>query len=316
MSSMPASVPLALCSGAVCAGFCVALLVDLAATICMRETARESQSWEFDQVRLAAIRRGSPLMRWCEPFVRGIELSLPYWPFVSRPGLITSVQRDLNRGGSPLPLRAEEFLALSLFQAMLASLATGVLSLAFVNWLPATVGIIGALVLFIVIAIRDLQKLAKSRLELLKQQLPFCIDLLALMMDAGEEFLPSMQTLVERTEGTIVGDEFARILRHTQANVPLSASLQELAERMSDVEISEVTTAVIRGNENGAPLHEIFNGLADELRLRRTQWIEKRAGQLQTMITFPNFVVMCACLLVIVVPFALTLMLDSPFNFP
>ncbi len=299
-------------AGTICAGCSVALLVRLVMSLYARVDASEAPRWDYDQVRLATLRQGSRLMCWCEPFIRGIEATLPYWPVLSCKEVSKAIQRDLNRGGCHLPFKASEFLAICVFQAVCACLVCLPLALAFMqvgNALAITM-LISAVVA--TLPVRELANSSQQRLESMKQQLPFCIDLLALMINAGEEFLPSLNTLVDQTKGSLIGDEFARVLRNTEANLTLASSFQDLADRMADIEISEMTTAIIRGHEQGTPPNEIFVCLADEFRLRRTQWAEKRSGQLQTMITFPCFIVMCASLLAVLTPFLLALK-ESPF---
>lgn len=55
--------------------------------------------------------------------------------------------------------------------------------------------------------------------------------------------------------------------------------------------------------ELGTPLADIFSNLADQMRLRKSQWAEAVAGKAQIKIHGPQLIIMVACMLTILAPF-------------
>ena len=53
---------------------------------------------------------------------------------------------------------------------------------------------------------------AKRRLYLIKRRMPFLLDLLTLLMEAGSTFLNAMRQAVEEFRGHPVAEEFGRVL--------------------------------------------------------------------------------------------------------
>jgi hypothetical protein len=59
-------------------------------------------------------------------------------------------------------------------------------------------------------------------------------------------------------------------------------------------------------------MSEAFLTLAEQLRRKKSQWVEAAAGRAQAHITFPGLVIMCACLLIALAPFVIDAGLQAP----
>src|SRR5262245_20876535 len=147
--------------------------------------------WRYDRVRIAELKRHDALYRYFQPLFAGLGR-------INRAafrGSLPAVSREIQAAGLPrfwLPeeyLARCELLALALLPALVAS-CIGIMG---------PVGIILALVLAGLIAWllrRRLAVLARYRLTLIKRRLPFLLDLLTLLMEAGSSLLQALEEAV------------------------------------------------------------------------------------------------------------------------
>ena len=75
---------------------------------------------------------------------------------------------------------------------------------------------------------------------------------------------------------------------------------------MQDDDISEVVFACNESEELGVPISETLELQADKIRQKRSDWAESAAQEAEISLTFPAMVIMVACILTVVMPFALS----------
>ncbi len=291
---------LLLLTGALCFGLAVAILAAQLMRVMLRDPShRNLTGWQGE--RLEALCRGNAVFNRLEPYV--LELSrLRCVALIAR---AWRVQSRLDTGLSPLPWRPEELVAVWFVSGILL----GVVIIAALHNLLSPLA--SLLLLMSVVAgyvfhqKRKLDQGAVRRLTLLQQRLPYTVDLMALMMEAGAGFKESFATVVEETRGQPLGEEFGKVLKEMECGQTLAVAMQRLATRLRVEDISEVILAIQTADELGTPLSETFLDLAERMRNKRSLWAEKRAGEAKASITFPGIVIMVACLVIVVAPFVL-----------
>lgn len=274
----------------------------LISAMIQRETPNSPQAWDFDELRRQELRKGSMLFRYFEPLCR--ELEECSW--LHRVGNLTSIEKSLSQGGSEMPWTAREYLSV----AMLRMLLSAVFSFFILEFcigdgtLPAIMAsfIFIAGIMFIP---RQLNSLARIRMRRFKQRLPYAIDLMALMMEAGGDFRQCLNTLVRENDGHPVGVEFGKIAKAHSAGQPLRDCLDQLQQRLCDEDINEIVFSIKNAEDLGVPLSKTFLTLAEQMRLKHAQLAEKLIGERKTMMAFPSWIIMIACLIVAVAPFIL-----------
>ncbi len=269
--------------------------------IIFRPQSESAQFWEHDEQRRIRLRAGSRIYRWFEPLC--LELLACRW--LHRTGNLPSVANSLSRCGAALPWTAEEYLAtyfvqicalmslgLAMFSPLLGFSAASmlILPLGLVTWFRVP---------------RALAKSAATRMRKFKQRLPFAIDLMALMMEAGGDFRHCLTTVVRENAEHPVGQEFGILARAHSAGQPLRACLDQMQARLRDEDVNEIVFSIKNAEELGVPLSKTFLTLAEQMRIKRSQQAEKLIGQRKTMMAFPSLIIMVACLLIAVAPFVL-----------
>lgn len=279
--------------------------------IANRPTVNAADPWEVETGRRIALRNGSWLYRLFEPLILDLRL-LPGLTLVGRG---KEIERALQSGVCPVPWKADEYLGALALRGVLLALPSGLLLAPLFGPLMALMLSIGVAGGSLVWGSRKLIHTAQRRIGQLKRRLPFGVDLLALMMEAGGSFREALGTLVEESRGHPLGAEFGKLLRELEHGRPLNGAMQGLRERLHDEDINELAFAVQKAEELGAPLSGVFLSLADQMRIKQSQWAEKAAGQAQANITFPGLVIMVACLLIVVAPFVIEVLVHSPGMF-
>jgi len=151
----------------------------------------------------------------------------------------------------------------------------------------------------------DVAGKTKTRLHRMRTRLPFVVDLLSLMMEAGATFPEALNTAIEQTADHPLGAELAEVRREINLGRPRADALEALRQRLDDETFSDLILAVNKGEELGTPLAAILRRQADQMRLRRAQWGEKAAAQATVKIVFPGMVVMLAAMIAVVGPVVL-----------
>ena len=225
--------------------------------------------------------------------------------WLMRLGNINSVGRSLGRGGDVLPWKPAEYLSTKLVEAIIGGVFV---------WLALSIEFSFSVACFLGLAFTcihyqraagALEKKAALRMNQLKQRLPYAIDLLALMLEAGGDLHQSLAHVAKENAGHPVGQEFTQIANAYAAGQTLRDTMDDLQERLKDDDISEIAFSIKNADELGVPLGKTFLRLAEQMRLKQIQWTEKIIGERKTMMSMPGLVIMIACMGIAVSPFLL-----------
>ena len=154
-------------------------------------------------------------------------------------------------------------------------------------------------------AAQSLVAQAERRLKLQRLRLPFVVDQIALMMQAGAGFEESLRTVVADEPEHPLLQELAIVLNDVDAGRSRRQALEEWKVRMRDADVAELVFAINKGEELGTPLSAILMEQAEQMRLKRSQWGEKAAAEAEVQMVFPGMLIMIACLIVIIAPILL-----------
>ena len=264
------------------------------------ENLSQDEEWRYDVSRINELRRVSLMYRVFQPLIQGLA-RLNHRAF---PDALPEVHREIHAAGLSRYWTAPEYLGLLELQALLLS----PLFLYFSIHMMGPSGVIIGLVLVIVAGWalrRRLTARAEYRLFIIKRRLPFLLDLLTLLMEAGSTFLQAMSEAVAEFRDHPVGVEFGRVLGEMSMGKSRTAALEALRQRLADDEITSIVGSIIQGEELGTPLATLFRTQADVLRIKRTQRAETIAGEAGVKMLLPAILVMAATVLIILGPFLL-----------
>ncbi len=264
------------------------------------EDLTQDTEWRYDVNRINELRRISVFYRTLQPVVQSFA-RFNRGAFAEQ---LPEIGREIQAAGLPRFWTAAEYLALIELQALLMMPA----------YVYACVQIMGpaGFVLALLFTVltgyllrRRLRNSARYRLVLIKRRLPFLLDLVTLLMEAGSTFLQAMKEAVDEFREHPVGVEFGRVLGELNMGKGRIAALESMRDRLHDDEITSIVGSIIQGEQLGTPLAKIFRTQSDVLRLKRSQRAETLAGEAAVLMLLPGILIMASTVLVILGPFLL-----------
>lgn len=281
-------------------GGAVYVLVRTVINTLYSENLEQEEEWRYDVSRINELRRVSLMYRLFQPLIQGLA-RLNQRAFADT---LPEITREIHAAGLPRYWTAPEYLGLLELQALFLLPPLLYFSIGIMG--PS--GIVIALVLLILagwLLRRRLTARAEYRLFVIKRRLPFLLDLLTLLMEAGSTFLQALSGAVEEFQDHPVGVEFGRVLGEMSMGKSRTGALESLRQRLSDDEVTSIVGSIIQGEELGTPLATLFRTQADVLRIKRTQRAETIAGEAGVKMLLPAILVMAATVLIILGPFVL-----------
>jgi tight adherence protein C len=279
----------------------VARLAWLVIAMSDRDCPLEAHSWEFDAARRLRLRAGSIVYRLCEPLVDELASFSP----LLRIYPLQRAKRNLAAGASALPWTAEDFTATETIEGLLAAIGVAyVLSTFFGNVTCVLAAIVIALG-YPQWALLKLNKQAVARLSAIRRRLPYGVDLMALMMEAGAGFRESMATVAAEDRHHPLGQELGKVHRAVERGQTLRQALIEFRDRLQQDDVGEFVFSILKAQELGTPMGKILLTLAEQMRLKRFQWAEKKAAEAETQMEHPVLLLTIGCMIIAVGPFVL-----------
>lgn len=293
--------------GSAAIGIALFVLIRTVAAALRSEDLEQDDAWRFDVTRINELRRVSPLYRMFQPL---IQTFAAFNRRVFREQL-PEIDRQIQASGLPRFWTAAEYLGRI---ELIALLTLPVYLYLFAGpWggpglVPAVVltGLTGYLLR------RRLASRAAYRLLLIKRRMPFLLDLLTLLMEAGSTFLLALDEAVREFRDHPLGVEFGRVLGEMSMGKNRTAALESMRARLNDDEITSIIGSIVQGENLGTPLALLFRTQADVLRIKRTQRAETLAGEAGVKMLLPAILVMAATVIIILGPFILSF-LYAPF---
>lgn len=280
-------------------GTSVFLLARWVFTALASEDLEQGDEWRYDVSRINDLRRNDVFYRLFQPL---IQLFARVNRIMFRDSL-ANIQREIQAAGLARSWLAEEYLG----RAEVLALC---LTPLFAYLLVGTFGVMNGLLLSALGAMGTvwalryrLARQAATRLRLIKQRMPFLLDLLTLLMESGASFLNALSQAVGEFQGHPVAQEFGRVLTDMSLGKTRIEAFHAMRDRLRDDEITSIIGSIIQGEQLGTPLAKIFRAQADVLRIRRTQRAETVAGEAGVNMLFPGLLVMVATVLLILGPF-------------
>jgi tight adherence protein C len=284
-------------------GAAVFLVVWIIARALSTEDLSQDDEWRYDVSRINELRKISFLYRAFHPVMQGLA-ALNRRAFRDQ---LPEINRQTLAAGHPRYWTAEEWLAKIEMQALFWALPIFYVCLEIMG--PPGV-VLGAVMTIVAAWLmrRRLARQAEYRLFQIKLRLPFLLDLLTLLMEAGATFLNALREACLEFKDHPVGVEFGRVLAEMNMGKSRTAALESLKSRLSDDEITSIVGAIVQGEQLGTPLAILFRTQADFMRIKRTQRAETIAGEAGVKMLMPTVLIMAATVLIILGPFILSLM--------
>ncbi len=152
----------------------------------------------------------------------------------------------------------------------------------------------------------------KRRTEILLA-MPFIVDMLALSVEAGLDFMAAIQRVIEKAPRSPLVEEFETLIRETKIGSSRAEGLRQMSWRVNIIEINSFCATLIAADSVGASIAPILKQLSNELRVKRSARAEQLGATAATKILFPMILfIMPAVIVAIFAPMALKGLSGSP----
>lgn len=149
-----------------------------------------------------------------------------------------------------------------------------------------------------------------QRKEQVLLNMPFVMDMLALSVEAGLDFVGAMAKVIEKAPHSPLVEEFETFIKETKVGASRAEALRALSWRVDSLPVSSFCATLIAADSVGASnLAPILKQLSAEIRQKRSAEIEKKGAQAATKILFPMlFLILPAVVIIIAAPFVIGFM--------
>ncbi len=216
------------------------------------------------------------------------------------------IKQRLIKSGNALQLVPMEFLAIKEISAVIGCLI-GLYFVLLINAAPMFIIICGVLVFFL--PDLKLNDVITKRKRSIFIDLPFCMDLLTLAVEAGMNFSSGIREVVEKGKANPLRDELEKMLQEMRLGVSQRDALIGFADRIDLYEVRSFTAALNQAEKLGTPLGETLRIQSDIRRNERFQKAEKLAQEAPIKMLMPlAMFIFPAVFIVILLPIVIQMM--------
>lgn len=139
--------------------------------------------------------------------------------------------------------------------------------------------------------------------------MPFSVDMLALSVEAGLDFVAAMAKVIEKAKSNPLTEEFETVIREIKIGASRAEALRNLAWRVDLIQISSFCATLIAADSVGASIGPILKSLALEIRQKKSAEVEKAGATAATKILFPMmFLIIPSVLMIVFAPIVLEML--------
>lgn len=240
-----------------------------------------SLSWAAED---APAQSSSKFLEGSRPLVH--KFSLPFAVKLKLPGYRERVAKKIALSGLEQEINVDEFIGLQilwglLFPGLLLFL-NFTLELEYPLLLVILMGFFG----FYFPHMHANAK-RKARTTSVLADLPFFIDLLALSVEAGLDFIGAIQRVVEKAEDSELAKELGIVLKDLKLGSSRMDALRKFSDRLDMSEVTSFVTVLIDADSTGASIGKVLKNQSVQMRLERFVRAEKAGARASQLILVP-----------------------------
>lgn len=215
-----------------------------------------------------------------------------------------TIQREIVMAGLTGRWTAERVIGFQVLLAVLFGMAGATM-----GWMTACLLSLAGFV----IPRRYLRGRVAQRHRVLFRDLPYTIDLLTVVVEAGHDFGVALSRVVDRALPGPLKDELTATLSQIRLGRSRREALRDLADRTGLPELSTLVAALIQTDQLGASLGPALRIQSDELRQARARRAEKLAMEAPMKMLIPLLgFIFPAVFVVLLLPIGLMLLRHAP----
>jgi tight adherence protein C len=146
----------------------------------------------------------------------------------------------------------------------------------------------------------------EQRQKEIVMNMPFGVDMLALSVEAGLDFIAAMAKVNEKAKPNALSEEFDIVIKEIKIGASRAEALRNMAWRIDMIQMSSFCATLIAADSVGASIGPILKALAGEIRQKKSAEVEKAGATAATKILFPMmFLIIPSVLMIVFAPIVL-----------
>ena len=117
--------------------------------------------------------------------------------------------------------------------------------------------------------------------------MPFAVDMLALSVEAGLDFVAAMSKVISKAKVSALTEEFDLVIKEITVGASRAEALRNLSWRVNLITLTSFCATLIAADSVGANISPILKALSGEIRQKKSNDVEKMAAKAATKILFP-----------------------------
>jgi len=139
----------------------------------------------------------------------------------------------------------------------------------------------------------------QRRLDSMRRQFPFFLDMVGLGLDAGLNLQASVQLALGHVGEGALHQEWSKMLAEMRAGQSRTQALRQLSQRLHLPSMRQLISSLIQGESMGFSLGRIIQVYADQQRAQRLMQAEKQALQAPVKMLFPMALCIFPCTFIV-----------------
>ncbi len=269
---------LSLIAGLLLAGFSIYMIVS---SVMSTDEEQKALAWASgDQPS----KSNSKFLEWSRPLVHKFGLALA--ARIKNVKYRKNIKEKIFTSGLNSELNVDEFIGLQMVWGILFPILLLVLNFTLelgFPWFSALgMGLLGFY--FPHLHCKN-EKVRRTRQVLL--DLPFYIDLMALSIEAGMDFIGAIERVSEKASKSVLADEFSEVLRDIKLGSTRAEALKKMSARLDMSEITSFVTMIVDADATGGEIGKVLKSQSIQMRLERFTRAEKQGAKVSQLILIP-----------------------------
>jgi tight adherence protein C len=145
--------------------------------------------------------------------------------------------------------------------------------------------------------------------------LPETVDLLALCVGAGLDFMAAVRWVVEKVKINPMIEELILVLKEINLGKPRVEALREMSRRLNIPDVTSFVRTLVQADRMGTPVEEAFKILSEDTRMRRFHRGERQAMKAPLKMLIPLiFCILPVILIIVAGPILIRFMKEGAFG--
>ncbi len=229
------------------------------------------------------------------------------------PAMRKWIAAKLDACGNPNSYSLDEFLAMCLASGVGLAGAQIVICGMMFQWFGPFVSCV-MLILGFCIPLWTLNEEARARVSRISKKIPYTLDLIALMMQAGSTFTEAIDTLIRDEPDDDFNEELALVMAEIEFGTRRAEALTHMSDRIPLDTLRSIVGSINQAEAMGTPLSVILKTQSEMIRMHRSVRAEKLSAKASLRIQLPTMLILAAAVLALFGPLIVSWIVDgSPY---